>query len=163
MNYEATSTHALSYARQRIVMVIIGTRPRLFFSFPCLFLFVTFAYATGDSIPCNSPQTDPKKLPTCMVLKESPLSKSKNLGNPTTPCFPRLSSRTPHGPNKRDPGGGVTSRSIHILSVLRLVYSTVAKNRAISSISGSPLQKSHPTMILVWLQQMILRASNCSL
>lgn len=64
---------------------------------------------------------------------------------------------------ERPGGGGVTSRSIHILSVLRLVYSTVAKNRAISSISGSPLQKSHPTMILVWLQQMILRASNCSL
>lgn len=52
-----------------------------------------------------------------------------------------------------------------LLSTLNqsVVYSTVAKNRATSSNAGSPLQKSQPTITLVWLQQMILRASNCSL
>ena len=40
--------------------------------------------------------------------------------------------------------------------------STVAKNRATSSSSVSPLQKSHPTMTLVWLQQMMRCASNCN-
>lgn len=43
------------------------------------------------------------------------------------------------------------------------LQSTVANNRATSSRAGSPLQKSHPIITLVWLQQMILRASNCNL
>jgi hypothetical protein len=45
----------------------------------------------------------------------------------------------------------------------RAPHCTAAKNRAASSSSASSLQKSHPTITLVWLQQMILRASNCNL
>ncbi len=43
------------------------------------------------------------------------------------------------------------------------LHCTAEKKRLACSSSGSSLQKSQPTMVLVWLQQMMRRASYCSL
>lgn len=73
------------------------------------------------------------------------------------PCY----TETTHLP--RTPSRRLSSPSQQKGLEVVCSYSMGPKKRVASSSSGSPLEKSQPTMVDVWLQQIMRRASNWSL